>query len=62
MKQDTQENNGEERFVEQDSLGPPDATFYVSEELAAQLKRFEGQSFLIGGDLDQRRFNYDYRF
>ena len=49
MKQDKQENNDVLKSVEQDALDSPGEYFYISEELVAQLKKFEGQSFLIGG-------------
>ena len=52
MKQDKQENNDGVIFVEQDTLGPPDDSFYITDELAAQLKKFEGQSFTISGSVD----------
>ena len=48
MKKDKQENSDVGRFVEQDTLGPPDDYFYISDELAANLAKFAGQSFRIG--------------
>lgn len=51
MKQDKQENNNDEGFVEQDTLGPPDEYFYISDVHAANLAKFAGQSFTISGSL-----------
>jgi hypothetical protein len=62
MIQNTIKNNDAEKFIEQDVLDPPDSYFYIDEELAAQLKRFEGQSFTISGAVDidtiKKYFNY----
>jgi len=55
MKQDNREKDEEVKLVE---IGTPDlsdlwgdiSTFVITPELAAQLEKYVGQSFLVGGN------------
>jgi len=49
MIQDKQQSNEKERFVEQDTLGPPDDYFIITPELSLQLEKFKDYVCTVSG-------------